>query len=211
MNFIIRQLLNFPAIPALALVFLLPALEASIFLGFVFPGETAVVLGGVLASQHRFPVWLAALVAGAGAVAGDSVGYWVGRKFGHQLLSRIPDRLLKPESVHKTIDFIAKRGGAGVFVGRFTTALRVLVPGAAGMAAMPYSKFLFFNVLGGLAWAGLYTALGYVAGVNYSSVLKDASLTSSLLLLAVVIAFGGYGAYKHFKPMLRKTGEGTAG
>ena len=210
MNFIIRQLLSFPAIPALALIFLLPALEASIFLGFVFPGETAVILGGVLASQHRFPVWLAALTAGVGAIAGDSVGYWVGRKYGHQLLSRIPKRLLKPESVHKTVDFIAKRGGLGVFIGRFTTALRVLVPGAAGMAEMPYRKFLLFNVLGGLSWAALYTALGYVAGVNYGSVMKDASLTSSLVLAAVVVALAGYGAYRHFGPMLRKTGQDAA-
>lgn len=77
----------------MALVFALPALEASIFLGFVFPGETAVVLGGVLAAEGKVPVWLVGAVAAAGAIVGDSVGYWVGARWGRGLLRRIPKKI----------------------------------------------------------------------------------------------------------------------
>ena len=71
---------------ALAIVFLVPALEASAFLGFLFPGELAVLLGGVLAFQHRVPLWAAIVAAVAGAVIGDSIGYLIGRRWGRSLL-----------------------------------------------------------------------------------------------------------------------------
>src|SRR5439155_16159726 len=70
----------------LAVVFALPALEASAFVGFVFPGEIAVILGGVLASRGRVSILAVTLVAIAGAVIGDSIGYWVGKRWGRRIL-----------------------------------------------------------------------------------------------------------------------------
>ncbi|WP_298334122.1 DedA family protein [Ferrimicrobium sp.] len=209
MNFLVSRLLSVPSLLALVLVFAFPALEASIFLGFIFPGETAVVFGGVLAAEGRFPVWLVGGIAAAGAIIGDSVGYWVGARYGPRVMKKIPRRLLKPESLDKAIDLLRRRGGLGVFVGRFTTVLRVLIPGAAGIAEMRYRRFLVFNALGGICWAGLYTGLGYVAGANYASVLKDASLTSEIVLALVVVLFFGVGLYRHFGPSLRKPKPAT--
>src|SRR2546427_11820432 len=80
------QILGLPIWLAIALVFLLPALEASAFLGFVFPGEIAVILGGVLASQGRAPVWVFVLAAVSGAIIGDSTGYLLGRAWATDLL-----------------------------------------------------------------------------------------------------------------------------
>jgi membrane-associated protein len=80
MSFLTKAILNLPPPFALAMIFLLPALEASVFLGFIFPGETSVILGGVLAYEHKFPLWLVMTVASLGAVLGDSVGYFVGKK-----------------------------------------------------------------------------------------------------------------------------------
>ncbi len=112
-----------PPALALLLVFLLPALEASAFVGFIIPGEIGVILGGVLANQHKLALW-AALVAGiAGAVIGDSVGYEVGRRYGDRLLEKIPNRLLKQKHIDRTKDLVARNGGRAVFIGRFTTAL----------------------------------------------------------------------------------------
>src|SRR2546425_5102843 len=71
---------------ALAIVFLVPALEASAFVGFIFPGEIAVLLGGVLAYQGRVPLWAAIVAAVAGAAIGDSVGYFIGKRWGHAIL-----------------------------------------------------------------------------------------------------------------------------
>src|SRR5690242_1050296 len=120
-----------PAALALALVFLLPFLEASAFVGVVLPGEIGVVLGGVLANQGKLPL-AAVLVAGIlGAIMGDSVGYWVGGRYGERVLRRIPDRLLDDEKLQRGEDSVRRLGGKSVFVGRFTAALRALVPGLA--------------------------------------------------------------------------------
>jgi membrane-associated protein len=202
LSFIVRWLLTIPSIPALILVFMLPALEASVFLGFIFPGETAVVVGGVLASFGRFPLWLTVVAASLGAVGGDTAGYFIGKKFGPWLLDKLPARLVKPETVDKAVSFIARRGGLGVVVGRFTTALRVVVPGAAGIAEMRYQKFLLFNALGGIAWASLYSVLGYEAGKNYERVLKQASTTSVIVFVAVALALVLFAAFRHVRSLI---------
>jgi membrane-associated protein len=199
-----RLLLSTPAPVALLLVFLLPALEASVFLGFVFPGETAVVLGGVLAAQHRFPVGLAAAAAALGAVLGDSAGYAIGRRFGEPLLARVPQRVLSTRQRRRVVEFLKRRGAFGVVIGRFTTVLRVLVPGVAGMVEMPYRRrFLPANLVGGVGWAVLYTGLGYLAGRHYATVLGKASLTSTLVLVGIIVVLLGLWAWHHLVVPLR--------
>ena len=189
MSGIAESILRLPAGVALLLVFALPALEASAFVGFVIPGEIGVLLGGVLANQHKLPLW-AALAAGiAGAVIGDSVGYEVGKRYGERLLNKIPNRVLKPEHLDKAEDSIRRQGGRAVFVGRFTTALRVLVPGLSGMSRLPYRTFLAWNLAGGVLWATAFVLLGYVAGSQYQRVAHNASLfgVGLLVLIATVI------------------------
>jgi membrane-associated protein len=182
-------ILRLPAPLALLLVFLLPALEASAFVGVVVPGEIGVVLGGVLANQGRLPL-AAVLAAGIiGAVLGDSVGYLVGQRYGARLLGALPDRLVKPEHVERTKESLGRLGGKAVFVGRFTAALRALVPGMAGMAGMPYRTFLPWNVVGGVSWAVGFVLLGYLAGSQYQRVEHDANLFGLGLLAVLVVVF----------------------
>lgn len=186
MSGVLEGILGLPAAVALGLVFLLPALEASVFLGVVVPGEIGVILGGVLANQHRLPL-AAVLAAGiAGAVLGDSVGYLVGARYGQRLLLRLPRRLVKPESLDRTSDTIRRLGGRAVFVSRFTAALRALVPGMAGMAGMRYRTFLPWNVLGGVSWATGFVMLGYAAGSQYKRVEQYANYVGLAILAAVV-------------------------
>jgi len=186
MGHLLEGILTLPPGLALALVFLLPALEASAFVGVVLPGEIGVILGGVLANQHKLA--LAAVLAAAilGAVLGDSVGYWVGKRYGEALLSKIPDRLLKPEHVTRAKETIGDLGGKAVFVGRFTAALRALVPGMAGMSRLHYGRFLAWNVLGGVLWATAFVVLGYLAGSQYQRLEHYANLIGLALLVAVV-------------------------
>jgi membrane-associated protein len=92
---------------------------------------------------------VAAIVASlAGAVIGDSVGYEIGRRYGQQLLEKIPNQLLKQRHLDRTKDLVAHNGGEADFIGRFTTALRVLVPGFSGMSGISYPKFLTWNAVG---------------------------------------------------------------
>jgi undecaprenyl-diphosphatase len=183
---VLEGILTLPPGLALALVFLLPALEASAFVGVVLPGEIGVILGGVLANQHKLA--LAAVLAAAilGAVLGDSIGYWVGKRYGEALLDKIPNRILKPAHVAKAKDAIGDLGGKAVFIGRFTAALRALVPGMAGMSRLHYGRFLAWNVLGGVLWATAFVVLGYLAGSQYQRLEHYANLIGLALLVAVV-------------------------
>ncbi len=184
-------LLRLPGWAALLAVFLLPALESSVFLGFVFPGEIAVILGGVAAAAGRMPLPAMIVAAILGAVIGDSVGYAVGKRWGHQMLDgsigRLPivrHELAKHLESAKT--FVRKRGPQAVFIGRFTAALRVLVPGLSGMAELPYPTFLLFNVLGAVIWGTTFAILGYVAKNAWERVATDAR-DAGLALLAVIV------------------------
>jgi membrane-associated protein len=185
MGHVLDGILHLPPLVALALVFLLPALEASAFVGVVLPGEIGVILGGVLANQHKLP-FAAVLVAGiAGAVLGDSVGYWVGERYGEAILSKIPGRIVKPDSVARAEAAVRRYGGRAVFLGRFTAALRALVPGMAGMSRVPYARFLAWNALGGALWASAFVILGYLAGSQYKSIERYANYLGLGLLVLI--------------------------
>jgi undecaprenyl-diphosphatase len=184
---LLEGILHLPPWIALALVFLLPALEASAFVGILLPGEIGIILGGVLANQHKLPL-AAVLVAGiAGAVIGDSIGYWVGKRYGERLLAKIPNRILKPEHLQRAEESVRKFGGKAVFIGRFTAALRAIVPGMAGMSHINYGRFLAWNALGGAVWATAFVILGYLAGSQYTTIEHYANYIGLALLAAIAI------------------------
>lgn len=188
LNAIINHLLVFSGWSAIALVFLLPALESSVFLGFVIPGETAVVVGGFLAYEHR--VTLAGILAAAigGAIVGDSVGFAVGERWGDALLARLPKRLVKPEHVIQGKQMITRLGGRAVFAGRWVSVLRALVPGLCGTSGMRYGTFLLWNAIGGVTWASGYTMVGYLAGSAWKRVEHYTSVASYVVVGAVALA-----------------------
>ncbi len=188
MSGIAESILRLPPPVALGLVFALPLLEASAFVGFVVPGEIGVLLGGVLANQHKLSLTAVLILAIAGAIIGDSIGYEVGRRYGERLLAKVPDRLLDEDKLHRAEESVRRLGGKAVFVGRFTTAARVLVPGLAGMARIPYGRFLAFNVAGGALWAAAFVVLGYLVGSQYKLVERNATLVGLGLLVVVAAA-----------------------
>lgn len=170
----------------LALVLLLPALAASAFLGVMLPGDVGVILGGVLANQHRLSR-AAVLVAGvAGVIIGDSIGHAVGLRYGETLLSKIPNRVLKPEHVWRAEGSIRHFGGKSVFLGRFTAALPALVPGLAGVSRLPYRRFVAWHALDGLIWACVFVVLGYIAGSHHQQIERYANSLGVWLLVVIV-------------------------
>lgn len=169
-------------------VFALPFLEASILLGFFFPGETALIFGGVLAGQHQVSLTTVLVLAILGAVGGDAVGYAVGRRYGSGLQNTRVGKIVGDSRWRTTEDFLQRRGGAAVFFGRFTALLRALVPGAAGMAGVPYRVFFFWNALGGAVWASLAVLGGYLIGEAVERYLSNAGyVLGGLVLLAVLV------------------------
>jgi len=172
---------------AALVIFAVPALEASAFVGFVFPGEVAVLLGGVLAFQHKIPLPVALVAAIAGAVVGDTIGYEIGRHHGRRVLDGTVGRLVHREHLDRAERYLAERGGRAVFLGRFTAALRVLIPGLAGMAGMRYRTFLAYNAAGGALWAGGFVIAGYIAGNSWQRVEHVAGRASLVLALLILL------------------------
>ncbi|MGN6132532.1 MAG: bifunctional DedA family/phosphatase PAP2 family protein [Nocardioidaceae bacterium] len=184
------HILSLPPWVALLVVFLLPALEASAFVGFVFPGEIALILGGVLAFQGVVPLWAVLMAGMAGAVLGDSAGYVVGRRYGRRLVDGTLGRFINREHLDRGERYLAARGGTAVFFGRFTAALRVMIPGLAGMAKLRYRTFLAYNVAGGVLWASAAVLLGYLAGSSWRRVEHLASRIGLAAVVVVVVLVG---------------------
>jgi membrane protein DedA with SNARE-associated domain len=160
--------------------------EAALFFGFVFPGETAIVVAGVLASQHRVSLPILLVVIVVSAIVGDSVGYEVGRRFGDRLLDT---RLLRKhrDRLGRAQDLLRRRGALAVFIGRFTAVLRAIMPALAGSARMPYGRFLIFNALGGITWGAGFTIGGYLAGTAFEQVAQWAGRVLAIIVAAVVV------------------------
>ena len=188
---LLDPLLNLHGWEAYALVGALVFAEAAILLGFFFPGETAVIIGGVIASRGHINIVILIVIVVICAIAGDSVGYLVGDKWGRRLLeTRV---LRKRQRILTTVfDQLNRRGAITVFVARFTAFLRAVVPGLAGISSMPYRIFLPANAAGGLVWGTAYCLLGYLLGNAYTKVESASGIASDILLgliLVVVVVF----------------------
>jgi membrane protein DedA with SNARE-associated domain len=170
------------------LLFVLTLLEASAFIGLFVPGETALLVAGVLASQGKLSLPVCIAVAVAGAIGGDSVGYEIGRRLGPRLRSSRGGQMVGEERWRRAHTFVRERGPHAVFFGRWVGLLRALVPAIAGDARMPYPQFLLWNVLGAVASSPLVILLGYAAGSSYRSVEHRLHWTTYGLVAVAVAA-----------------------
>jgi undecaprenyl-diphosphatase len=171
----------------LALVFALPALEASSLIGLVFPGETAVIVGGVVAHGGRLPLWAVIVAAIAGAAIGDQIGYLVGRRYGADLVKKMPDRVRRSGELDRAMGLVRRRGAVAVLLGRWAAALRALVPGVAGMSGIGRLRFTLANVAGGAVWAAAVAVAGYLAGASYKALEHRLGIGGEILAGVVVI------------------------
>ncbi len=134
-------------------------------MGIPVPGETALLVGAVLAATGHLNIALVALAGWSGAVIGDNIGYWVGRKFSHRLTTLpLLRRIYTPSNLEHAEKFFAKRGWLAVFFGRFIALLRILAGPLAGMHRMPWIRFLIANALGGACWVAAVCAVGLLVG-----------------------------------------------
>lgn len=183
---VIDTLLGVPPALALLIIAVLVFGEAGLFFGFVLPGETAVVYGGVLAAAGKVSVVIVLLVVIVAAIVGDSVGFEVGRKLGPRLTQV---RLLRShgERIEAAQAYLRRRGGRAVVMGRFTAFLRAVMPALAGASRMEYPRFLTFNALGGVLWGGACVLLGFFAAHSISKVTHYLGLTSAAIVTVIVL------------------------
>jgi len=185
---LIDHILNAPTWLVLSLVSLLVFAEDALFVGFVLPGETAAVLGGVAASRGHVSVVAVIVVVVMAAIVGDSVGYEVGRVAGARVLRwRLFDAHRR--RLDDAQDFLARRGGAAVFLGRWVAFFRAVMPVLAGTARMPYARFLAFNAAGGAVWGVVVVLVGYLAGESYAKAARTLG-GGAAAAVAVVVLIG---------------------
>jgi membrane protein DedA with SNARE-associated domain len=180
---LLQPLLSLHGWEAYLLVGVLVAAEASVMLGFVFPGETAAILGGVLASKGGVSVAGITICVVLCAIVGDSIGYWVGDKWGDRLLKVGPLKK-RQKGIETALNQLKRRGATAVFVGRFTAFLRAVIPGLAGLSRMRYRIFLPANAAGGICWGVLFVLLGYFVGERVE---KATGIASDILLGLILV------------------------
>ena len=168
-------------------LFFLVGLES---LGLPLPGETALVTAAAFAALGHLSIYGVVTTAVAAAVIGDNGGYWIGRKGGIALVRRY-GRFLHLNEAHleRARHFFGRHGPPTVFIGRFIALLRTWTAVLAGAARMPYGRFMLYNALGAVCWAGGVGALGYVFGRNLPRLehyMGQASLAGALLVALIV-------------------------
>ena len=180
---------------AVVLVFAFAAAEGGLLVGLFLPGEAPLLIAGVLAFQGRVSLVVMLLAACLGAVIGDSIGYWLGRRFGRRLETTRLGRKIGEARWDKARGYLQERGGKAVFLGRFLSIFRTLVPPIAGSAGMPYRKFVMFNAPAAVLFAGGLVVAGYIAGGSWHVVEGYVGQGSLVLLVLVgVVSLFVFGA-----------------
>jgi membrane protein DedA with SNARE-associated domain len=160
--------------------------------GLPLPGETITLLGGYAAGSGQLQVFGVLGAAAAGAMLGDNLGYWVGRRAGWPLILRV-GRLLgqSPEQLERLRESFQRHAGKSVFLGRFVAVLRVVAGPLAGAVHMPYRRFLICNTAGALLWASTMVGLAWLGGrwVPLNAMVRGVVEfgLGALLLLALVV------------------------
>jgi membrane protein DedA with SNARE-associated domain len=165
-------------------------LEAAAFLGLILPGETAIIVSGVVAGQGQINIVVLIAVAWACAVAGDLTGYALGRRLGRPFLVRHGPRFgISEERVHQVDRFFAKHGGKAIFVGRFVGLVRSLSPFLAGSSGMPLRRFVPYDVLGAGIQSTILCLIGYIFWHSLDRVLEIAKQGALALGVTIAVVF----------------------
>lgn len=157
-------------------------------MGLPLPGETVLVIAALYAgTSEQLDIGWVVAAAAAGAIAGDNVGYWLGRRFGYQLLLRYGPRVgIRTAQVKVGQYLFLRHGGKVVFFGRFVALLRVLAAGLAGANRMTWPRFTVANAAGGVVWASAFGFGSYLMG---DQVRRLSGPAGTALLVAGIVAF----------------------
>ncbi len=177
--------------------------ESLPLLGLLFPGTTLLLAAGTLVPHGGLS--LAPAVAGAiiGAVLGDGVAYWIGRRFG-PALERVWPFTRHPELIPRGVTYCRRYGGVSVFIGRFFGPLRAVVPLAAGILQMPVGQFWFYNIASAIIWAPALLLPGTVA----VALLRRLGVEGEALPVAIVLIVGAGLALAALVVARRRKGRG---
>lgn len=176
-------------------------------IGIPFPGETTLIAAAALAgASGGVSIFGVVAAAAAGAIVGDSIGFWIGRKAGLPLLERYGKHIGVTEARLKLARYLfQKHGGKVVFFGRFVAILRALAAFLAGASGMAWPRFLLFNATGGVLWATIYGTLAYFFGAEIEHVTGPVGI--GLLALGALAVIAGFVFLKRHEKKLMEEAE----
>lgn len=165
-------------------------------MGIPLPGETTLIAASLLASQGDLRLVLVIAAAATGAIVGDSIGYFIGRKAGRGLFERLGRRSkhFSADRIERAERYFHKYGVWTVFFGRFVALLRIFAGPMAGMLRMPYPQFLAANAAGGIAWSTTIGIVAYNIGDNADKIFGELSVWALVLIGAAAVT--AYAIYK---------------
>lgn len=146
------------------LVWVVVFVETGFFVGFFLPGDSLLVTAGVFAAAGTIPLHWALFPTILCAIAGDQIGYWIGRSMGSALYRREDSFFFRRSHLQRAHDFYEKYGGKTVILARFVPIIRTFCPPVAGAAQMPYTRYLAFDICGGIVWVSSMILGGYFLG-----------------------------------------------
>ena len=168
------------------LLFALIAVET---MGIPVPGDTALITAGVVASRGKLSIELVIALAAAAAIIGDNVGFAIGRHAGRRLFTADGPLLEHRMAVLAVGEpFFERHGPKAVFLGRWVAGLRITSAWMAGINRMPWPTFLFYNALGGIAWATSIGLLAYFVGNSIETIVKDVGVGAAILVVVAGVA-----------------------
>lgn len=187
MDKIIDSLFDLPPLTVYLLLAAFCWTEAAFFLGFITPGELAVITGGILASRSDIDFRNLLIVVSGATIAGNATGFFLGRRYGDGVLeSALLQRFLS-RPIHQARTFMRERGEWAIVLGRVSTPTRVMTPFLAGASGLAYRRFVIFDVLASVLWAICFLTLGYVLGASWD-LIEEISGTASILVLLLAFA-----------------------
>lgn len=168
-------------------IFAIVFLESGLMIGFFFPGDSLLFTAGFLASQGILDI--KALIVGCflAAVLGDSIGYYIGQRFGRKLFKKENSILFHKNHLNRAQKFYDKHGGKTIILARFIPVIRAFAPVVAGVGLMRYKRFVAFNLIGAVLWAIAIPLLGFYLGSAIPDVDKYLLPIVGLIIIASVL------------------------
>lgn len=147
-----------------AILFAIIFAETGLVVMPFLPGDSLLFAAGTLAALGSLNIWWMLILLSVAAILGDTVNYWVGHFFGQKIVDSPKFPMINKDHIEKAEKFYEKHGGKAIVLARFVPIVRTFAPFVAGIGRMNYSKFLFYNVTGGVLWISIFTGLGYFFG-----------------------------------------------
>jgi membrane protein DedA with SNARE-associated domain len=168
--------------------YLLPAVIGLESMGVPSPGETALILASVLASEGKLNIVLVLVIGISSAIVGDNIGYWLGRKIGREVLEAPgPFRKRRVRLIATGDRFFAKHGGKAVFLARWVALVRVAAAWLAGINEMKFIHFFAWNALGGITWGITFGLVGYFGGRGAADAITRYGVVAAIVLGALIV------------------------